>query len=386
MPSRKVSVVSTLYDVRVLHRLIDKFSMDPHQYSKASSNLSSSPEIANFPPQPQSQSQSSEDDSFPFYRLDIGRKTRQQRRSKRLFECQVLQQQPPPLQDHHLYQVSSPDEEATNDDSFQSSKRRKKFVGVRQRSSGRWVAEIKDTAQKVRLWLGTYDNAEDAARAYDEAASLLRGADSRTNFASSGTPFSPCQEEELDDHTPAMLEAISIYNSNQEFTVSSGNPPLTSLSMTKVPELVVDCTKSSSSSMLENCISSMSIAPQEEELIPSPLPPDVVAAAACFQGFFSVAQQETGSLVSKDADDDAMIQIRRRKYERQSSASLYAMIGAHELQATLAGTSPLVDNSSIDTTWSVTDSSNLNLFATLPDEADEVMVRHELPEDSLWDF
>lgn len=63
-----------------------------------------------------------------------------------------------------------------------SRRARKRYIGVRQRPSGRWVAEIKDTIQKIRLWLGTYDTAEEAARAYDEAACLLRGANTRTNF------------------------------------------------------------------------------------------------------------------------------------------------------------------------------------------------------------
>jgi EREBP-like factor len=66
-----------------------------------------------------------------------------------------------------------------------------KFVGVRQRPSGRWVAEIKDTTQKIRMWLGTFETAEEAARAYDEAACLLRGANTRTNFAAAGAHTSP---------------------------------------------------------------------------------------------------------------------------------------------------------------------------------------------------
>lgn len=62
------------------------------------------------------------------------------------------------------------------------SRSNKRFLGVRQRPSGRWVAEIKDTTQKIRLWLGTFNCAEDAARAYDEAAWMLRGSNTRTNF------------------------------------------------------------------------------------------------------------------------------------------------------------------------------------------------------------
>ncbi|EEF50672.1 ethylene-responsive transcription factor ERN1 [Ricinus communis] len=58
----------------------------------------------------------------------------------------------------------------------------RKYLGVRQRPSGRWVAEIKDASQKLRLWLGTFDTAEEAALSYDSAARLLRGRNAKTNF------------------------------------------------------------------------------------------------------------------------------------------------------------------------------------------------------------
>ncbi|KAI3416863.1 AP2/ERF domain-containing protein [Psidium guajava] len=58
----------------------------------------------------------------------------------------------------------------------------KRFLGVRQRPSGRWVAEIKDSTLKLRLWLGTFNSAEEAASAYDCTARLLRGRNAKTNF------------------------------------------------------------------------------------------------------------------------------------------------------------------------------------------------------------
>lgn len=87
-----------------------------------------------------------------------------------------------------------------------------KYRGVRQRKWGKWAAEIRDPIRGARVWLGTYDTAEQASEAYVAASKRLQAEKRTLEEAATATMAAAAASVTSSNATYSQPSPLSVFD------------------------------------------------------------------------------------------------------------------------------------------------------------------------------
>ncbi|XP_026429593.1 ethylene-responsive transcription factor ERF017-like [Papaver somniferum] len=91
------------------------------------------------------------------------------------------------------------------------SRDQSKYRGITKRKWGKWVSEIRLPNSRERIWLGSHDKPEKAARAFDAAQFCLRGQGAKFNF-----PDNPPNIQGASSLSRAEIQEVAAKYANEE--------------------------------------------------------------------------------------------------------------------------------------------------------------------------